>query len=43
MLDRLEIKQAQKLHKYDLLVKRVENAGKPLPEELVEEGRYLNM
>ncbi len=43
MLDRLEIKQAQKLHKYDLLVKRVENAGKPLPEELLEEGKYLNM
>lgn len=43
MLDRLEIKQAQKLHKYDLLVKRVENAGKPLPEELLEEGRYLSM
>lgn len=43
ILDRRQIRQSQKLHKYELLVKRVESLGNGLPDEVKEEGNFLKM
>ena len=43
LLERWTTKQGQKLHKYDLLIKRVETSGNGIPDELKNEGNFLNM